>query len=252
MSWPQWRRTPLPTGQPGPLTFTARLPSSLAGIAFAAHFEVEWTHPSLAADATTSARKEAWARRAVREKASRIAARQHPRDPEAAADAVLTDLPRPVIVDGDVRVEVTVRQAVFTLDDTARAGLADYDMCQLYAQQRRDSLDIQARALRDVLAHPGLARAWLIRHAPELLDKVTIKGSEGVLEAINNAGPPPEPVLWQDPLIDVLRDLVSPLRNAEDRAVILTKVEQILDHLGRADLVGQLSENGTEKPPRPA
>jgi hypothetical protein len=187
----------------------------------------------------------------VREKASRIAARQHPSDPDAAADAVVTDLPYPLIAHGDVRAEVTVQRAVFTIDDATKAALADYNMTQLQAQQRRDSLYIQTRALRDVLAHDGLARAWLLRHAPDLLDKDTIKGPNGALAAINNAGPPREPTHWQDPLIDVLRDLVGPLRNSTDRTVLLTKVERILEHLGRPDLANQLTENGTKTlPPR--
>lgn len=231
-----------------PLAFTTRLRSGLAGIYFTARFDIDWTHPTTVDETTAPVRSVAWARRAVREKASRIAARQHPSDPDAAADAVLTELPRPVVMDGDVRTEVTVHQAVFTLDDTARAGLVDYDMTQLHAQQRRDMLDIQTRALRDVLAHDGLARAWLIQHAPELLDKDTITGTNGALAAINSAGPPPETTRWQDPLVDILRDLVGPLRNPTDRAVLLARVEHILEHLDRADLASRLNGNGRNSP----
>lgn len=249
MRQPPWRRPRVPAEQPGPLAFTTRLPSSLAGIQFTAHFDIGCTPPPLEASTTAPARWAAWTRRTVREKASRIAARQHPCDPDAAADAVLTELPHPVVVHGDVRAAITIQEATFTLDDAARAGLAEHNTSQLHAQQQRDTLNIQTRALREVLAHPGLARAWLIRHAPDLLDKVTTKEAESLLDAISNAGPPPEPALWQDPLIDVLRDLVSPLRNSEDRIILLTKVEQILKHLDRTDLAHQLSKNGTEGPP---
>ncbi|MYW98002.1 hypothetical protein G3I59_47225 [Amycolatopsis rubida] len=130
-------------------------------------------------------------------------------------------------------VVVSINNAAVTVDDHVLSQARDFAEAQRAEQLRNDRLRRRVDSLREILSHPGLARAWLLENHPEAALAADAKQFDAILTVIREAGTPPQPISDpHDRLAHTIADLLNRLTSDERRQLIaqLPAIASVLRH----------------------
>jgi hypothetical protein len=187
---------------------------------------------------------EALIRSEVRKHVGDVVATQDPNDLAAVNDAVLIGTWDPITPKQHPCLTIHVTDVRLAYDSSAPTALADHDETRRRRWERTEALREQTEAVRDLLQQRGTGLAWLLRYHPQLvidLHSADANSSRVValLDRIANESRPTAEDTMSEPLVNLFREFIAPLKKPAQRQLVLGILPQFFTYYNRKDLAQQ-------------